>query len=105
MSMKRVAKENKSFYIDKSIQELCEKQAAAPKEEGAMTADDVDLSHIPERYHARIHAMLDKHSSMWSGKLGEITTTEHVIDLRPYSRPIAVPPYRAGPKTRELEQA
>ena len=29
----------------------------------------------------------------------------HFIDLRPDSRPIAVPPYRAGPKTRELEQA
>ena len=63
-----------------------------------MTADDVDLSHIPERYHARIHAMLNKHFAMWSGKLGEITTTEHVIELKPDSRPIAVPPYQAGPK-------
>ena len=105
MSMKRVAKENKGYYIDKSVQELREKQAAPSKEEKRMTADDVDLSNVPKRYHARIRAMLSKHAAMWSGKLGEITTTEHVIDLKPGSRPIAVPPYRAGPKTRELEQA
>jgi hypothetical protein len=105
MSMKRVAKENKAEYLEKSVQDLREKKAAPPKEEKLMTADDVDLSKVDKRYHARIREMLNKHAAMWSGKLGEITTTEHAIDLKPGSRPIAVPPYRAGPKARELEQA
>ena len=70
-----------------------------------MTVDEIDLSQVDSRFHGRIRAMLKRHASMWSGKLGEINITEHAIDLKPDARPIAVPPYRAGPKTRELEQA
>ena len=107
-SMKRVAKENKAEYLARSVQDLHEKQAKQPKEgeeEKPMTADEVDLSGVDEKYHAEIRRMLHKHASMWSGKLGEINTTRHAIDLKPGSRPSAVPPYRAGPKTRELEKA
>lgn len=41
---------------------------------------------------------------MWSGHLREISASEHHIDLLPGLRPIAQPPYRAGPRTREIEE-
>ena len=36
--------------------------------------------------------------------MGEINITQHSIDLIPGARPFKSAPYRAGPKTRELEQ-
>ena len=48
--------------------------------------------------------MLRKHEKMWSGQLGEITVTEHHIDLIKGARPLKSHPYRAGPKPRELEK-
>lgn len=75
------------------------------EEEKPMTTDEVDLSAVDDRYHAQIRAVLNKYASMWSGKLDDITLTEHPIDLKQGSRPIAVPPYRQGPKAREIEQA
>ena len=47
--------------------------------------------------------MLKKHELMRSGELGDISITKHRIDLIPNARFIS-PPYRTGPKTRELEQ-
>lgn len=41
---------------------------------------------------------------MWFGKLGNIKVTENAIALIPDGWPLKSPPYRAGPKTRELEQ-
>ena len=59
------------------------------------SVDDVYLSHLDSRYHARVRALLEKYSSLWDGKLGEIKLTEHRIDLVPDARPFAQPPYRA----------
>jgi len=50
----------------------------------------------------RIIDMMEKYSSMWSGKLGKITATQHRIRLKPESEPIRQPPYRAGHKSREV---
>ncbi|CAN8062284.1 unnamed protein product [Agarophyton chilense] len=66
--------------------------------------DDLDLAHVSEHYRTKIRSMLKKYTSMWSGKLGEISATEHHIDLVPGSRPISQPPYRAGPRTRQIEE-
>ena len=33
---------------------------------------------------------------MWDGSLGEISTTEHRIDVIPGSKPVSQQPYRAG---------
>ena len=41
---------------------------------------------------------------MWDGTLGLIKATEHHIDLEAGSRPVHQPPYRAGPKQREMEK-
>ena len=48
---------------------------------------------------------MKKHKSMWLGELGEISITEHAIDLVLGARPFKSAPYRAGPKARELEEA
>ena len=46
--------------------------------------------------------MLEKHASMWSGHLGEISATEHRIELKPDTKPVRQAPYRAGHKNREI---
>ena len=73
-------------------------------EEKPPSVDGVDLSHLDSRYRARVRDLLEKYSSMWDGGLGEIKLTEHRIDLMPDARPFAQPPYRAGPKARQIEQ-
>ncbi len=74
------------------------------EDEKPVTADDIDLSGVPKSYHKRIRTMLRKHESMWSGQLGEITVTEHHIDLKPGARPYKAQPRRAGLKERELTE-
>ena len=104
--MKRVARENRQEYLSKSLASLRAKAAKVVEEDAPeITVDDLDLSEAPKHLHERIRAMLRKYQPMWSGKLGEITTTTHHIDLKPGSRPFATPPYRSGPKERELEIA
>ena len=39
---------------------------------------------------------------MWDGSLGEISTTEHRIDVIPGSKPLSQQPYRAGFREREF---
>ncbi|CAN8076676.1 unnamed protein product, partial [Agarophyton chilense] len=66
--------------------------------------DELDLAHVSEHYRTKISSMLKKYTSMWTGKIGEICATEHHIDLVPGSRPISQAPYRAGPRTRQIEE-
>jgi hypothetical protein len=42
---------------------------------------------------------------MWDGRLGQVHTTHHRIELKPGSKPIYSRPYRAGPRAREAEAA
>ena len=67
------------------------------------SADDVDLSHLPEKMQEKVRKLLRKYSKMYDGTLGEIRVTEHKIDLKEGSEPYAQNPYRAGPKAREFE--
>ena len=60
---------------------------------------------VPKQHRVRLKKLLRKYSSMWDGSLGEINTTEHSIELQPGTKSIAQPPYRAGPKQRQAEQA
>ncbi len=46
--------------------------------------------------------MLRRHQDMWSGHLGEVTATQHRIDLKPDTRPSRQAPYRAGHSSRIL---
>ena len=68
-----------------------------------VTADTVELG-MTEGKEEEIRAMLKQHESLWSGKLGEISATKHHIRLIEGARPFKSAPYRAGPKTRELEE-
>ena len=73
--------------------------AALPKD----WKDLVDLSHIQdEEKSARILEMLALHKDMLSGDLGKIQATEHLIDLKPNTRPIHQHPYRAGAESRKI---
>ena len=65
-------------------------------------ANDLDLSHVEPRYRERLRTILRKYDTLWSGELGEISATEHRIQLLPGTRPISQQPYRAGPNAREF---
>lgn len=41
---------------------------------------------------------------MWDGRLGTVSASKHRIDLVPGAKPVFQPPYRAGPRQRELEK-
>lgn len=66
-------------------------------------ADDISLG-ADKSYHNALRTILKKHERMWYKELGEFSIKEHRIDLTTNARPFKSPPYRAGPKTRELEQ-
>ena len=69
--------------------------------------DTTDLGHI-DNYEMRtkILTMLTKHEDMWTtGRLGEITATEHRITLEIGTKPIHSMPYRQGPAMRTKAEA
>jgi transposase InsO family protein len=84
---------------------VSEKELSIPNIDGASWREQVDLAHLlpPER--KKILAVLARHRSMWDGRLGQVNTTHHRIELKPGSKPIHSHPYRAGPRAREAEAA
>ena len=90
-----------SKKMDKHLADA--KEAKIQDEEKPFTADDLDLIDVDAKYHANIGDMMRKHEDMWSGKLGNITVTEHTIDLEPGACPHRAVPDRSGPKERELQ--
>ena len=67
-------------------------------------AESVDLCHVDdESLREKILSMLSKHRDMWRpGHLGEITATEHRIELAPGTTPIRQAPYRQGHRGRDV---
>ena len=65
----------------------------------------VNLEHIGDAgLRKRVIEMLETHQDMWtSGRLGEISATEHRIDLEPGTKPIRSMPYRQGPALRDKD--
>ena len=100
MYRKRNASARDEKVINEYLQDL--RSSHMGDDEKPVTADDIDLSSVDKSYHKRIRAMLRKHESMWSGRLGKITVTEHRIDLVPGARPHKAQPRRSGLKEREL---
>ena len=74
-----------------------------PDVDGDTWKEAVQLSHLPEADRAEILGMLEKHRSMWNGRLGQVHSTAHRIDLIPGQTPVHCQPYRAGPNARALE--
>ena len=48
--------------------------------------------------------MLRPFADMGSGKLGNLSVTQHRIELKTGSTPVHAQPYRAGPKARQVEE-
>ena len=64
----------------------------------------IELSHVAE-YKTAILEMLMKHEHMWTpGRLGEISATEHRIELAEGSKPLRQAPYRQGLARRKLTE-
>ena len=88
--------------INKHLADL--RESHMEQDEKPVTAEDIPLDDVDPKYHETIRRMLKKHEQMWLGQLGEINVTEHTIELKSDAKPFKSPPFRAGPKTRELEQ-
>lgn len=69
----------------------------------APSVEDVELEHLPNSARRKVREMLRPLSDMWSGKLGTLGVTEHRITLKEGAKPVYSQPYRAGPKSREVE--
>lgn len=58
-----------------------------------VSVDILELSNVPVQHQDSLRALLRKYPSIWVGSLGEISPTEHRIDLVPNGGPISQPPY------------
>jgi Reverse transcriptase (RNA-dependent DNA polymerase) len=74
-----------------------------PDVEGALWKQDVDLAHLTPQEREKMVTMLGKHRTRWDGRLGQVHTTAHRIQLTPGAKPAYSQPYRAGDKAREAE--
>jgi hypothetical protein len=73
-----------------------------PDVEGDTWKEAVQLGQLPTADRAEILGMLEKHRSMWNGKLVQVHSTAHRIDFLPGQKPVQCQPYRAGPKSWAL---
>ena len=70
------------------------------------SVEDVNLEYLPSDARETVLDMLRQYSEMRSGKLGEVTATEHPISLKPSSKLFRSQPYRSGPTARvEIQKA
>lgn len=71
--------------------------------EEPFTSENVEI-HAPKECHPHIRTLLCKHKNIWSEKLGNILATTHLVNLIPGTRPFKSTTFRAGPKSRKLEE-
>ena len=77
-------------------------KSAPPDWQTTVNLDDIGDADLRKR----VIEMLETHQDMWtSGRLGEISATEHRIDLEPGTKPIRSMPYREGPAMRDKAAA
>ena len=90
---------------ESSLSEVNERQS--PEETRPLELSEevanMNLKNVPQEYHAKVKTMLNKHSQMWTGRLGRIELTSHRITLKPDAVPVKQAPYRAGPRGRQNE--
>lgn len=80
------------------------KEEKVSRKETEEALEGVKMEHVPEEYRERLRRPLLKFSHMWNDHLGQNAATEHQIDVLPGTRPNEQPPYRAGPRARQIEQ-
>lgn len=73
-------------------------------EEKPVTTEDIDLSDADQKHHRSIRTMMKRHEKMWVGSLGNITVTEHHIEMVTDARAVKYQPYRSGTRTRQIER-
>jgi hypothetical protein len=76
-----------------------------PNVEGDAWQEAVQLGQLQGEARAEILDMFAKHRLMWSGRLGQVQSTNHRIDLIPGQKPVHCQPYRAGHRVRAVESA
>jgi hypothetical protein len=59
-----------------------------PDVKGDTWREAVQLGHLPGEDREEILDMLEKHRSMWSGRLRQVQSTNHRIDLIPGQNPV-----------------
>jgi hypothetical protein len=64
----------------------------------------VDQSHRDSTERKAVTNVLEPHQAMWDDHLGEVTATQHRIDLLPGAKPVHSQPYRDGTRAREIEK-
>jgi hypothetical protein len=74
-----------------------------PNVEGDAWQEAGQLGHLNGDERAEILDMLANNRSMWSGRLGQVQSTNHRIDLIPGQNPVHCQPYGAGPRARAVE--
>ena len=74
------------------------------KNKEGVDVQELDLSHVAFCHREKPRTMLRKYSHMWNGSLGQITTTEHTIDLVPGPRRVSLVLFRAVSKALQAEQ-
>jgi hypothetical protein len=67
-----------------------------PDVEGALWKQDVELAHLTPQEREKVLTMLRKHRTMWDGRLGQVHTTAHRIQLTPGAKPAYSQPYRVS---------
>ncbi|MEM9413396.1 MAG: retropepsin-like aspartic protease, partial [Planctomycetota bacterium] len=65
--------------------------------------DAINIYDSNEDLRTRLEQTLEPFQHMWDGRIGTVNITTHQIDLEPGAKPVFQPPYRAGPRQRELE--
>jgi hypothetical protein len=96
-----------SLFLEKTIPEgqppdILGQDATDPVQQWR---DQLDLGYLEPAERKTVTDMLEPHKAMWDGHLGEVTATQHRIDLMPGARPVHSQPYRAGTRAREIEKA
>jgi len=98
-------------YIDAQEGPTCEvseselkELATPPKGVEGSPLPKVDVSSVPAEWSGPVKALLQKHSSLWEGKLGLNRGVKHRIRLKPGAVPVKKHPYKAGPVDREREK-
>lgn len=98
-------KQNKSardvYVINKHLADA--REVFFSKADETMDEDNAKLN-VDEKYHPEIRKMLRKQNNLWSGLLGNLNITQHLIYLIPEAWPFNSTPYVPDPKSRELEQ-
>jgi len=95
------AYEGPTYEVSKSeLKEL----ATPPKVIEGSPLPKMDVSSVPAEWSRPVKALLQKHSSLWEGKLVLIRGVENRMRLKPGAVPVRQHPYKAGPMAREREK-